>query len=460
MSIIKNMLIAKNYNEYISHYQKWYFISFKVLLVLVIPLGGETFHAAVYLMLALWALRSSRHALESLSLVLIVSSLNPAIYQLSDLSTFLHWFVIICAFITVALNQIFKSIKIPSAWVWLVVFVVIVALLSILSSYAIDISLFKLTSFFIGGTTILLGYHQTKKYSKYWGMWFYFIFVVTVFFSFPLIILSPGYETNGTGFQGIFDQPQAYAIFLSPFITWLLVLLLSGRLIGLFHWLVLLSALASLILTESRTGVFSLVLAFAFTIFWSTLQTNKSKQIYNWRLIKIIPIIFIGLFLVIVQYEEIIGYTNKFINKRQNAHSLQSAYLISRGSLIESSIQDFYKEPAIGIGFGVASNPRHLKIHRDPWLGLPISASTEKGFILTSILGETGLIGFIVFLLFLVNLYRPILTRHTDISAVGLSVSALLVNFGEAVFFSFGGMGLLIWLLIGFSRVMNVNTRS
>ena len=45
--------------------------------------------------------------------------------------------------------------------------------------------------------------------------------LTTVFYSIPTVLIpSIGYLTNGTGFQGLLNQPQAFAIFLVPIISY------------------------------------------------------------------------------------------------------------------------------------------------------------------------------------------------------------------------------------------------
>ena len=53
-------------------------------------------------------------------------------------------------------------------------------------------------------------------------------------------------------------------------------------------------------------------------------------------------------------------------------------------------------------------------------------------------------------LVFLVSLSRQVLRVHL-FSVLALFFGALFVNIGEMVFFSIGGLGLYMWLLMAFS---------
>ena len=123
------------------------------------------------------------------------------------------------------------------------------------------------------------------------------------------------------------------------------------------------------------------------------------------------------------------------------------AFYASRGKRIEEQWRNFTEQPITGHGFGIYSSgdvPSGVKT----FLGIPISAPTEKGFIPTAVLEETGIIGSIFFLYFLFSLIRLAL-KGTDIRWIAMFFGCLFVNVGEAVFFSVGGIGLHIWLLMG-----------
>lgn len=82
------------------------------------------------------------------------------------------------------------------------------------------------------------------------------------------------------------------------------------------------------------------------------------------------------------------------------------------------------------------------------FMGIPISAPVEKGFIPTSILEETGIFGALAFYAFIISLAAEAM-RRKDPGWAGLFFGCLYINVGEAVIFSVGGIGLFYWLLIG-----------
>ena len=110
---------------------------------------------------------------------------------------------------------------------------------------------------------------------------------------------------------------------------------------------------------------------------------------------------------------------------------------------------NFRKYPFTGVGFGMSSDTGVKNVVKDPYSGLPISAPVELGFFPTATLSQIGLIGSLLLLVFLVILFGPIL-KNTSIPVIALFWCAFLVNIGEMIFYSTGGIGLQMWLIFGF----------
>ena len=75
----------------------------------------------------------------------------------------------------------------------------------------------------------------------------------------------------------------------------------------------------------------------------------------------------------------------------------------------------------------------------------------------SAVLEETGILGGLLVSWLLISLVGPVFTR-SDFAIFILMSAALLVNFGEMVFFSVGGMGLYFWLLFGFCYMQATST--
>jgi len=142
--------------------------------------------------------------------------------------------------------------------------------------------------------------------------------------------------------------------------------------------------------------------------------------------------------------------------KSSNAETVEDAFFKSRGGGIVFHWNRFLSKPLTGNGFGIDV------VHGDEkktttFLGIPVSSSTEKGFLPVAFLEEVGIVGLITFLPFLFYILMGAL-RQRDLGLLSLFFGCLLVNIGEAVFFSPGQVGGYLWLLIGLSTAKGWQT--
>ena len=144
---------------------------------------------------------------------------------------------------------------------------------------------------------------------------------------------------------------------------------------------------------------------------------------------------------------------------RADVTSIAEAYALSRGPKIEDMWVNIQDKPFLGIGFGIASKPEQMQVVRDPLLGLPIGASIEKGVLPLAVLEELGVLGFLLVALGLWNLIRRA-ARRGGFTSLTVFFVALLINMGESVLFSPGGMGLLVLIMIGWASSHNRDVAS
>lgn len=434
-------------------------ILIKIVLTLIVPLAGSVAHAALLVVFACWAALGRRRAIEALTLLWLGTSLNQGIYAPSPAADVLRWLVIGAALASVSVHTARAGWSVPRAWLWLCVFTVVAGLLSIHVSYAVDISLLKLISFFIGVTAVLLAFHQTRHEATYWRAWFFSLFVLVVVLGFPLIFSPVGYVVNGRGFQGLLNHPQAYAVFIAPLLGWHLARLMTREIGGIRMWLLAGIAAVSLVATEARTGVIAVgggILSAS--LLWIATGRTKFAVSRTWVLIGSVLTALVVAWAA-VRWGTVSTTVTAFVMKSEAVGNITDAFYASRGFVVERSWENIRRQPLTGIGFGLASDPSMLNIRRDPVLGLPVGASVEKGIAAIGLLEEVGVIGFLVFIVALGSVLRPVLTKHAPFPAAVLALSALMTNFGEATLFALGGSGLLVWLLLGSSRTAAMQTR-
>jgi hypothetical protein len=119
------------------------------------------------------------------------------------------------------------------------------------------------------------------------------------------------------------------------------------------------------------------------------------------------------------------------------------AFTETRMGLLEQSMYEFERSPMFGSGFQVSEAHVSLMQHSD---GLILSAPIEKGLLPVMVLGETGVVGAICFGFFLISLFI-VATRRRLYVTISMFIVFFMTNFGEATFFSPGGMGGTLWVL-------------
>ena len=87
-----------------------------------------------------------------------------------------------------------------------------------------------------------------------------------------------------------------------------------------------------------------------------------------------------------------------------------------------------------------------MEVVRDPILGLPLSALVEKGVMPVAVVEELGVFGALVVLGWLLVLLRR--GARAGVQQFAVLITLVLVNFGESMFFSVGGMGMLLLILL------------
>lgn len=418
-----------------------------IVFVLALPLAGEPGLLIAYGALIFWMFRGARQTVEALCLLVIIGNPNPGLFPAESSLTLslLRWIAILAAF---GLSVTRIKHRFPSALKWAYLFAATASLTSTVSSYALDVSLFKVTAFALGITAITLSVQQAHCTVDHWRRWFLTLFAIIVVIGFPLLFSDVGYVKNGRGFQGILAHPQAYAVFLAPGLSWLIVSIFTRELKSPLWYGVAALAFVSLAATLARTGLAAFILgtgaALLVTLF-SGPWRRAGKHVFETSILAAL----IALPLALWQYDWLAAKATELISKGNDVSSLQDAYAGSRGHLLQASIDDFTSNPLVGIGFGVASNPWEFVIERDPLIGLPISAATEKGNIYAAVLGETGLIGTAAFAALILSILATAKRRGS--AALAVAITALLTNFGEAILLSISGLGLYLWLIIGVS---------
>lgn len=294
---------------------------------------------------------------------------------------------------------------------------------------------FKVISFALPFMAILKGISATYDrydWKKYFGSFYLILFIISIF-----LIPFDRFRVVNDDFQGIFNHVNVFgivsALFLAVIIDADFMFKLKGIktiIIGLILFMIYLSA--------SRTGLFiSILVILAYFVF--SKRTVGTKIFYL--------LCFIGLTVIILafvpnnQIHDIQSAIHDFIWKN-NAENI----LDSRLELIEAAKQKYENNPLFGSGFMV---PYKDGIYN---VSLQFGLIVEPGNIFWAILGDTGLIGAFLFILFILSILF-----QGSLKNIYLIIGAFGVNFGEMVFFSSNNMSIIIYLLIALYLFDNKN---
>lgn len=403
--------------------------------------------------IALYALKGSREAVEALFLLaflIVTSKLSVSLGR---------WPILLAASSRILWDGIREG-EVPTITGPLLFYFATVAGTSIVVSAFPLVSALKVLTFALGTTAVLVGLYQTRHAMQHWLSWLYTMGSFILVASIPFYFLPAGFARHGVLFRGITNDPQTFGAVVAP-----LTALFTG--LYLFHptlknrWVGAPAVLGwvGIYLTFSRTSMLAAVLGLVVTVGVGGVLRREEwgRQIGNalGRPVAIgSGILILGL--LAMQASSIQRYVAEFVFKDDQASTVVEIFEEARGSRATRSMENFRRSPIFGIGFGAPSDPsrftRHLE--RGP-LGIPTSATVEKGFMPTAVLEETGIVGAVLILTLLGFLIAPVMW-YGDIVAFWMLSTALLVNFGEMIFFTMGGNGLYLWIMMGFCYCWSV----
>jgi len=399
---------------------------------------------------ALHGLRGTREAAEALGILAFLIILGKTSFSLG------RWVVLFAVFGRMIWNSVSSGKSVPRFLYALLFFFAAVLMLSVLASRFPLVSGLKVTAFTLGVGVTMTTLYRTRHLSDYWLSWLFTLGLFILLAGVPMYGLGAGYGAVGAGYQGILVDPQTYGP-VAAAITALLTGLYFFR--GRTPWLVLLCVglgWVGVYLSLARTALLALLLAggiaaaLGFAFKPETWASDFARALGR-------PAVMVGLLAVLalgaLQWTAVQSSVESFLAKDDGSASVVAALERSRGALMSRSMANFWEQPLTGIGFGAPSNPIGFaqRIEQGPY-GIPLGASVEKGFMPTAVLEETGVVGAFLTVVLLVLLFAPVI-RHPDPTLFWVMATCLLVNLGEMVFFSAGGMGFFLWFMMAFCHV-------
>lgn len=293
------------------------------------------------------------------------------------------------------------------------------------SSYPIT-AMFKVVSFLLPFTAMLKGIMATREYP--WKEYFLIVYGILFAISFVLIPFDRFRLTNDD-FQGVFNHVNICGIIGALFIA---VVLHSDILKRkkFLRTIIFILTLVMIYLSASRTGMFSAL----FTIAAYYIFSDEKKEVKF--LVGTLILIFFLVFLITSQTVTTSNISKgiyEFVYKNESETILQS-----REELMEIAKAKYNINPLFGAGFMVPYHEGVLSF------ALRFNLIVEPGNVFWSVLGDTGIIGLILFAYLLITILLRGKKKHCF-----LLVAAISINMGEMVFFSSNNMAVLVYMLIG-----------
>lgn len=425
-----------------------------IFLIFVIALrfsNGSTANLS-YLLIAVYCFGGRVQVIHALTLSWLFTMLNPALAPDASLAAIGRYLVIFCATISVGWRSSgggvgFSMKKLSLITLCLGIFMLIH---SLLLSVVVDVSVLKVVSWVVVVLTLLsawqglAGLQRVALFDQLqWGL------VGLMLLSLPLLAIPGiGYFINGTGFQGLLNHPQAFG----PTVA-LLGVLLGGRILGekkpAWRDIILFGmCLILVVLSEARTAgvamIFGLLGAALFSPVFVGVSHRRMLPGLRSQRLRFVGLMFLAGAIVAGPF--LMDQLSIYLFKRTDATNLFAAADASRGELVAKMWMNIQKNLFTGIGFGIASEPAYMVVLRDPVLDLPLSALVEKGVMPVAVLEELGVFGVIAVLAWLLVVLRR--GARSGLPQFAVLITLVLVNFGESMLFSVGGMGMLLLILL------------
>jgi hypothetical protein len=406
-----------------------------------------------FLVLALLALLSAPNAILALSLGWLFSSLSPGIAPGGEGGSVGRYLLLIAALLAAMINNLpfFLYGRMPRLAVVSLLIWAFITLHSLLFSPFPDVSVLKALSWAIAVVALLALWssmpaeQQTLTFHRV-----YYLLIAVLVLSLPLAGTSVGYLTNGTGLQGILDQPQAFGITAG-----MVGAIAGGTLLGQSRppWsTIVIFGLAMLcaILSEARTAGLAMLLGLLIAIIFAPMLSRRPtrEMLPGLRSKRVYAIFGTAVIALMAAAPLVMQVAFTYITKsnRADVGNIFEAYDASRGNVIGIMMENIESQLFSGIGFGIASDPRTMAVARDPVLGLPTGAPVEKGVAPLAVVEEIGLLGATLVLYWIVLLFKK--GANNGLPQLAILSTLILINFAEAIFFSVGGMGMLAMILM------------
>lgn len=249
-------------------------------------------------------------------------------------------------------------------------------------------------------------------------------------------------------FSGVANHSQTLSPIVIACAAWALLdmVFIEQRYSKLHTSLIVVSPIL-LYMSRSRMGFVGFVSALALVFFVAIPRAAISFKIKNRLRSFLITLAMFGVVFIAVgqmRSQLFSRWMRKTDDTSSDRRALTEAVTDSRQQLIEENLYYFSKKPLYGTGF--QTSEAHKYAYQKGEISI-FSAPIEKGLLPLMILGETGVIGAGIFVIFLFTFYGTC-RRKRYLCSMTLMTVFLILNMAEASFFSPGGLGGALWIVL------------
>lgn len=415
-------------------------------------------YVLVFAALTIYSARGPRQTLEGMTVFLLLLLGNRAIF--SGGTDAFRWIFLFSCFGRLLWDTVLPQKdagNLPRSLAYAIgIFFTTSLLLAIVGSKMPGLSIFKLLSYTIGVVTIFVCAYRTRHLHEYWQSWLSTFFVFVILASGLAFVTGLGNVRTASLFQGIWAHPQILGPVSGVMVAWFGGQVFFRRRITMPIVLSLFSLLL-VYYSGARTGGFALVFGFALTWALWKLVLRRTLPMSSLRTSGIMLLmLFVAVPVLVLKGPSLTTAIQEYILKddfsegyEEGRPGASEVFAESRGDRMNASMRNFWDSPLTGIGFGVPTTWEFYRGVETGALGIPVGASFEKGFMPSAILEEMGILGTITVILMFLAFAVPI-HRYAPFHVIWMFWSALAMNVGAAIYFSIGGVGMIMWLMVGF----------
>lgn len=438
-----------------------------VMALLLLNKGGNVGAGVFFAILTVMVLRSPQAAFKALIICYVGLLLNTAFVPKSLVWTPARLALPLLAFVRFSLDltRLGTTLLASPTYVAFLMYVLVMAACSSLSGWYTQIALMKLTNFWAVTSAILAGVAVLRRMRIDMTEWVIALIGATTLFGILSIMLGvdnnfrtliPGEKSNV--FVGAFLHPNCHSIYGALFVTMLATTFLLGEyprrritLPMIAMWIVFMiwsKARASIAATIAGLVVlFILARPFRNRFGWRLRLNVRRAQVLAFLLgVGVL----LGLFDIATRggvSQSVIAFINKAGAESELQDLDTQQVLASRQGLMDLSMKNFRERPVTGLGFQVGTHETFIKN------ATLFSAPAEKGFLITAVLEEGGVVGASAFLIFLLTLYGELFASR-NVAAIAMMTAFLTVNMAEVSIFSPGGSGAFGWMMVGAAMIL------